>query len=116
MLDDIRIMPRRKVTQKEKVTLQRYDRFCQEQGGVYPSTIAAIKLGLTPAGVYQAAQRGWIAYVLNGRDRLYSRKDVHRYADAIASGNWRSAMRAPEPKDCTHDDDGGKARGVKFTE
>jgi hypothetical protein len=41
--------------------------------------MAADYLNMTPQGVHQASERGWIAYFQHGRNRLYSYKDVLRY-------------------------------------
>jgi hypothetical protein len=72
-------MPERKVTDKQLRQLAAWERFLEIQCGAYPSTIAAIKLGMTTSGVYNAAQRGWLAFFQVGRDRWYGRKDVVSY-------------------------------------
>jgi len=109
-------MAKRKITEKERTALVRWDRFCTEQSGVYPSNIAAIKLGMSPAGVYQAAQRGWIAFFQFGRDRWYSRRDVSRYAEHISLRKNMVAYRADSPKDFSLEDDGGASRGHVFVQ
>jgi hypothetical protein len=103
-------MRERKLTDKEARALARWDRFCTEQSGVYPATMAAIKLRMTTQGVYQAAERGWIAYFQIGRDRWYSRRDVCRYLEIRSAEKNYSFLRAGEPKNCTEDDDGGAHR------
>jgi hypothetical protein len=74
------------VTQAQAHTLHAWELFLDQHGGCYPSSIAAIKLRMTPQGVYQASQRGWIAFFLIGRDRWYSRKDVVNY-------RWHASRR-----------------------
>lgn len=69
----------RQVSQKQAMELDRWERFLELHAGVYPATIAAVKLRMSPQGVYQAAQRGWIAFFSVGRTRWYSRKDVVAY-------------------------------------
>lgn len=103
-------MGKREITEKERNLLLKWDRFLEAQGGVYPSTLAAIKLRMTTAGVYQAAERGWLAYFQMGRDRWYGRKDISRYEDARSMKSGRALLRSDERKDCTHDDDGGASR------
>lgn len=103
-------MGERKLTEKELKALARWDRFCTEQSGVYPATIAAIKLKMSTQGVYQAGERGWIAYFQIGRDRWYSRRDVCRYAEIRNAEKNHSFLRSGEAKNCTNDDDGGAHR------
>lgn len=107
-------MAERKITDKEAKMLARWDRFCTEQSGVYPATIAAVKLRMTTQGVFQAAERGWIAFFQIGRDRWYSRKDVSRYWEHRMMRQNMTAIRAREAKNCTNDDDGGASRGHVF--
>lgn len=96
--------------------MARWDRFCTEQSGVYPSSIAAIKLGMSAAGVYQAAERGWIAFFQFGRDRWYSRKDVSRYSEHIAMKKNMIAFKSSWPRNCSFDDDGGASQCHAFVE
>jgi len=107
-------MGKRKITEKERTALTRWDRFCTEQSGVYPSNIAAIKLGMSAAGVYQAAERGWIAFFQFGRDRWYSRKDVSRYAEHISLRKNMIAYKADWPRNYSFEDDGGASKGHTF--
>jgi hypothetical protein len=103
-------MGKREVTQKEANNLLRWERFLEAQGGVYPSTLAAIKLRMTTAGVYQAGERGWLAFFQIGRDRWYGRKDIARYFDARNIRQGRNLLRSGERRDCTNDEDGGASR------
>ena len=59
-----------------------------------PASIAAIKLRMSPQGVYQAAQRGWIDFFSVGRDRWYSRRDVIAYRYTVAR-NYRDNRPLP---------------------
>ena len=56
-----------------------YERFTERHQGAVPSWLAAEYLRMTPQGVFQAAERGWIAYFQHGRNRLYSRADLVKY-------------------------------------
>jgi hypothetical protein len=56
-----------------------FERFCHQHCFAVPSFIAADYLSMTPQGLYQAAERGWIAYFQHGRNRWYSYRDVIRY-------------------------------------
>lgn len=103
-------MGQRVVTEKELRMLDRWEKFVEAQGGVYPSTLAALKLRMTTAGVYQAGERGWLAFFQIGRDRWYGRRDVCRYNDHRAGRVNRMHQRHDEAKNCTDDDDGGKWR------
>lgn len=109
-------MEEHKLTDKERRFIARWDRFCTEQSGVYPAAIAALKLGISHAGVYQASERGWIAFFKVGRDRWYSRKDVSRYLEHRSMKKNMVALRSKTPKDCSSDDDGGASRGFTFLE
>jgi len=72
-----------------------------DEGGVMPSTIAAMKLRISTAGLYQAAERGWIKFFKVGRDRWYGRKTVARYREKRDLGkNWE-ALRSDAPRDCS---------------
>ena len=94
-------MRKRELTSKERNQLQAWDRFCLEENGVMPSTIAAMKLGITSAGLYQASERGWIKFFKIGRDRWYGRKTVNRYREKRELGkNWE-ALRSDAPRDCS---------------
>lgn len=72
-------MPAHKVTQKQAHELDRWERFLEVQRGCYPASIAATKLRISPQGVYQAAERGWITFFQVGRNRWYGRSDVIKY-------------------------------------
>lgn len=109
-LNTPRKMGKRKITEKERNLLLRWNRFLEEQGGCYPATLAAIKLEMSTAGVYQAAERGWLSYFQMGRDRWYGRKDVSRYHDCRHMKSASAAFRSGGRKDCTNDDDGGRSR------
>lgn len=69
----------RAITQKESSQLMRWEKFIQDQGGVYPSHLAAIILRMTPAGVFSASERGHLAFFQIGRCRWYGRHDVTAY-------------------------------------
>jgi len=56
-----------------------FERFCETHGKAVPSMLAAEYLQITPQGLYNAADRGWIAYLKIGRDRWYSYNDIIRY-------------------------------------
>lgn len=79
-------MPNAELTQKQAHILAAFDRFLEQHQGCYPASIAALKLRMSPQGVYQASQRGWIAFFSVGRDRWYSRKDVISY-------RWNASRR-----------------------
>jgi hypothetical protein len=66
---------------RAKVTsmMQAYEMFCDKHLRAVPGWLAAEYLKMTPQGLYQAAERGWIAYFQHGRNRLYSYKDVVTY-------------------------------------
>lgn len=68
-----------KVTPTQLRNLAAWERFLEVHLGCYPASIAALKLRMTATGVYNAADRGHIAFFLVGRDRWYSRRDVIRY-------------------------------------
>lgn len=96
-------MRKRELTSKQLNQLQAWDKFVETQNGVMPSTIAALKLGMSTAGLYQAAERGWISFFSIGRDRWYGAKSVSRYkAKRESAGNW-GPFRAPGPRDCSED-------------
>lgn len=64
---------------KQVHNVARWEKFLELQEGCYPASLAATKLRMTPQGVYQASQRGWITYFQLGRSRLYGKKDVLEY-------------------------------------
>jgi len=66
--------------------LAAWDRFLESHHGVYPASLAAAKLRMSPQGVFQASERGWIAFFSVGRNRWYSRRDVIRY-------RWNASRR-----------------------
>jgi len=72
-------MGKRAVSQKQAMELAGWERFLDVQLGCYPASIAVIKLRMTPQGVYQASERGWITFFQVGRNRWYGRKDVITY-------------------------------------
>jgi len=107
-------MAERKVTEKELRMLARFERFLEVQSGAYPATIAAMRLKMTTAGVYQAGERGWLGFFQIGRDRWYSRRDVIRYQEhRTQKKNWYY-MRFSEPKDWTGEEDGGASKSWAF--
>ena len=69
----------RKVPASLWFDLDRWERFMEAQGGFYPATLAGVKLGMTPQGVFQASERGWITFFQLGRKRFYGKKDVILY-------------------------------------
>jgi hypothetical protein len=97
----MRKMQKGKLTSKQRNQVQAWDRFCLEENGAIPATIAAWKLGMSSAGLYQAAERGWIKFFKVGRDRWYGAKSISRYrAKRESGGNWLP-FRASEPRDCS---------------
>ena len=56
-----------------------YEKFIQAHTAALPSWLAAEYLKMSPQGLFQASERGWIGYFQHGRNRLYSYKDVIRY-------------------------------------
>ena len=73
-------MKKRPVKRVEALTvMDALERFCQVHGFAVPSSVAADYLRMSPQGLYQAAERGWIAYFQHGRNRWYSYRDVVRY-------------------------------------
>ena len=94
-------MGKKQIADSELRMLDRWHKFLEAQNGCYPATIAAIRLRMTPQGVSNAADRGWIAFFKIGRDRWYGRKDVARYEEKRAGEqNWEH-YRSDEPKDFT---------------
>lgn len=77
-------MASRKVTDKQLRYLASWEKFLELQVGAYPSTIAAIKLGMTTTGVYNAAERGHLTFFQIGRNRWYGRKDVVQYRWSVS--------------------------------
>jgi hypothetical protein len=63
--------------------LHAFELFCREHSFGLPVWLASDYLNMTPQGVHQASERGWIAYFQHGRNRLYSYRDVIRC-------RWRS--------------------------
>jgi hypothetical protein len=59
--------------------MQAFEMFCEKHLKAVPGWLAADYLRMTPQGVYQAAERGWIAYFQHGRNRIYSWKDIVQY-------------------------------------
>ena len=92
-------MREREVSDKQLRQLAAWERFLDLQLGAYPSTIAAIKLGMSTTGVYNASERGWLAFFQIGRNRWYGRKDVILYRENV-SRKFRVYRLAPalEPK------------------
>lgn len=66
---------------RPKVTsmMDAFEKFCDKHIRAVPGWLAAEYLKMTPQGLYQAAERGWIAYFQHGRNRIYSWKDVVSY-------------------------------------
>jgi hypothetical protein len=56
-----------------------WERFCEDECGVFPASIAAAYLRMTMQGVHAAAKRGWLRWFPVGRVRYYSRRDCVRY-------------------------------------
>lgn len=92
-------MGKGEVKQKQAMQVDRWEKFLEAQGGCYPASMAAIKLRMTPQGVYQASERGWITFFQIGRNRWYGMKDVKAY-------RWNKSARffdnrilpSPEPR------------------
>lgn len=100
-------MRERQITDKQLRQLAAWERFLEVQIGAYPSTIAAIKLGMTTTGVYNAGERGWLAFFQVGRSRWYGRRDVIDYRHSV-SRKFRDnrPSPAPRPKDFSAGFDG----------
>lgn len=90
-------MKTRKITDKQLRQLASWKKFLEVQLGTYPSTVAAIKLGMTTTGVYNAAERGHLTFFQIGRDRWYGRKDVIQYRWAV-SRKFRDNRPQPSPE------------------
>ena len=93
-------MAKRKGGDKGLRELAAYERFIEVQLGVYPATIAALKLGMTTSGVFNAAERGHLTFFQIGRNRWYGRKDVINYRHEV-SRKFRDNRRQPSdsPRD-----------------
>lgn len=62
--------------------LAAWDRFCEREKGFFPPKIAGLYLGLTPQGLYAAADRGWLRFFKVGSERFYSFTDLIAYKRA----------------------------------
>ena len=64
-----------------KVTsmMDAFEKFCDKHLRAVPGWLAAEYLKMSPQGLYQASERGWIAYFQHGRNRIYSWKDIVNY-------------------------------------
>lgn len=93
-----------KISDKQRRMLDRWEKFLEAQCGVYPATLAAVKLGMTTSGVYNAAERGWLTFFQIGRDRWYGKKDVVRYRSEV-SRVFRDnrPLPSPSPKNFSED-------------
>ena len=101
---DCKVLPHnwsdRPLTQRELIRLDNWRRFTDQQGGVYPARLAADALRMTTQGVWKAAQRGWIAFVRDGRSLYYGKKDVENYRWSISRKFKDSRPRpADKPKE-----------------
>jgi len=80
--------------ERGRVLWAAFERFNEIHRGAVPAWLAAAYLKMTPQGVFQASERGWVAYFQHGRNRLYSRKDLVAY-------RWNTSRRfadhAPKP-------------------
>lgn len=67
--------------ERVKVTsmMQAFELFCDKHLRAVPGWLAAEYLKMSPQGLYQASERGWIAYFQHGRNRIYSWKDIVTY-------------------------------------
>jgi hypothetical protein len=74
-----------------------FERFNEIHKGAVPSWLAAEYLRMTPQGVFQAAERGWIAFFQHGRNRLYSRADLVKYRWTV-SRKYKDTRPAPPYK------------------
>jgi len=74
-----------------------FERFQELHLGAVPSWLAAEYLRMTPQGVFQAAQRGWIAFFQHGRNRLYSRKDLVKYRWTVSRKYRDTRPQPPYP-------------------
>lgn len=84
---------------KQQRTLAAYDKFLESQGGAYPATLAAWFLRMSPQGVYNAADRGWITFFQVGRNRWYGKKDLVRYRWEVSKKfKDNRPLPSPEPR------------------
>jgi len=94
-------MSKFQLSSKQRDQLLAWDNFILEENGALPATIAALKLGVSTAALYQSANRGWLKFFRIGRDRWYGRKSILRYSEKRATGkNW-DFYRASSPRDCS---------------
>lgn len=56
-----------------------YDRFAEEQGGIYTAQMVCAFLKLTLQGVDYAARTGGLKFICYGRNRFFGRKSVINY-------------------------------------
>jgi hypothetical protein len=94
---------KREVSAKQVFAVDRWEKFLEAQGGCYPATLAAVKLGMTPQGVFQASERGWITFFQLGRKRFYGAKDVILYRCERSRKRGDCALRrSPAPRKWPH--------------
>jgi hypothetical protein len=86
-----------KGSRKQADDVAAWERFCEEESGVYPPYMAAAYLKMTIQGVYAAANRGWLRYFVIGRERFYSRRDCVEYRWTVAK-SYRDARPLPKFK------------------
>jgi hypothetical protein len=96
---NLRKLTPRPIPVKQLYACDRWEKFCVAQCGVYPASLAAVRLGMTPQGVFQASERGWIAFFALGKKRFYGAKDVILYAQERSRKRIGGALsRNVEPK------------------
>ena len=92
--------PKASAKRKKADLVAAWERFLEDECGVFPGSIAAAYLRMTPQGVHAAAQRGWLKWFPIGRVRYYSRKDCVRY-------RWHVSRKfqdnRPQPQYCPAD-------------
>ena len=72
-------MPSTKPTATQYAEVRGYERFLEEQNGVYPATYAAQVLKISLQALHMAAKSGHIKYFKVGNKRLYGLKSVRDY-------------------------------------
>ena len=72
-------MPSNKPTPTQQAEVRGYERFLDEQNGVYPATYAAQVLRISMQALHMAAKAGHIKYYEVGKKRLYGLKSVRDY-------------------------------------
>lgn len=77
---------------KKNEQFMAYDFFMEVQGGIYPPAVACHVLDLSPSGLFSAAERGKLDFVVFQGRRFYGRKSVNDYRI------WHSRKKVAEKK------------------